>query len=431
MPSLSFSSLYGKIQDFLNAYRNPTFWTIAFLAMFSALPLHLTGSTLAAWLKDEGFSYETIGLLSALGLPRCFKFLIAPFVDRLSLGYFSRQWGQHRAWLVLSQIFITFELMVFAQLNPHEHMMALTCLAFCLSVTSCFQDVAMLGYQMARLNRPDYGPGEAMSIFGYRMGMILSGAGSLYIAHYLSWNKVYCIMAGLMALSIIFTLSTAPTANTSKIARPKIWIDHSLKEPLKDFFSRSDWLWALLLMASYKMGDNLIGHMRTIFYLDLGFSKIDIAQGDKIFGMAMTLLGGFIGGWMVARQDILKSLFFCAVAHGISTLAYVVMYYSGTDFLTFYISVAIEHLTGGMRATALLSYQLILCNKVFAGTQLSLLISFVNLGRTVTGTLSGWLVSTLGWPMFFTVCAVSTIPSLIFILKLHYHQHNKFHSYGS
>ena len=369
-------------------------------------------------------------------LPYAFKYVWAPLIDRVKIPVLTDLLGRRRSWLIVSQFTLILSLWGLAFIDLSADLFVTASLVFCVSLSSASQDIVMLAYQAERLGRSTYGAGEAMSIFGYRMGMLLASAGALYMASFMSWGEVYFVMSLFVLTGTITTLNMAEPevkenaesqlreqkAHEYLHSHPKLkgwqasvlsWLHGAVVCPFTDFMRQRVWLAALMVMFFYKLGDNLIGTMSNIFYADLGFSDIEIANASKIFGMWTSILGGFIGGVLIYRIGMVRSLMWFALIHGLATLMFVVMVHMGKNTEMLYLSIALEHITGGMRTTALFSYQLTLCNVAYAATQLALMTSLVHFGRTVFSSMSGFMVDSMGWENFFYTASACTIPVLV------------------
>lgn len=423
-------------QETLSLYRNPRVIAMGFLGFSSGLPLLLTSSTLAFWLKKLGLDYTTIGLLSLTALPYTVKFLWAPIVDKAPLPFLTKHFGQRRSWLLFSQVLLGLCLLSLSFINPVESLSVTCALAVAISFSSATQDIAMLAYQMERLGRSQYGAGEAVGIFGYRMGMLCSGAGALSLSTVVSWNTVYMVMAFSLIVGLITVLRIKEPERPNADEEYNTLLKHYKKKfpafsslnqgllpslhlavlsPFSDFMKRQGWVLALIIMFTYKIGDNIIGTMHNLFYIELGFNELEISAASKIFGMWASILGGFIGGLLFSRWGLYKSLYFCGLTHSLSILSNLILLHVGNDILSLYFCVAAEHITSGMRLTALFAYQLTLCNRIHAATQLALLTSLVHLGRVTFASTSGWIVDHLGWSNLFLISTFSIIPVLLII----------------
>ena len=393
------------------------------LGFTSGLPLLLTSSTLSFWLKMEGVSLTYIGLFGMSTLPYCLKFLWAPFVEQWKVPFLSRFLGHRRSWLLITQIGVIGTLWLIGLYNPQEHLMRLGGLALLLSFCAATQDMVILAYQADVLEKRGVGMAEAITIFGYRMGMLSSGAGALYLnGHHISWGEIYQTMAILMFCGILttFLMKEPPSYTLNKHMSTHhslyVIIQFRIIEPFKNFAKRKGWVPILILMMHYKLGDNLIGSLSNIFYHDLGFSVQDIANASKIFGMWTTIAGGIFGGILITHFGLLRSLFWFALLHGLSTLMYIYMIHVGQDIYALYSAIAIENITGGMRTTALLSFRFVFVNRFYTVTHMALLTSFIHLGRFLYATPSGAIVEIIGWQSFFYGVTFATIPILILVV---------------
>ncbi len=432
----------SKFSKIALPYRDRRVWVMVVLGFFSGLPLLLTGSTMTFWLSTEGLNLKTAALFSLVALPYPLKFFWAPLVDRLKIPYLTNFFGRRRSWMLLAQTLLAAGLFYMGTLSPHENKVLIALTAFIIAFSSATLTIVLFGYQFERLGPTQYGAGEATFVFGYRLGMLMAGAGALYLASSMTWGAVYQIMSLLSVGGLIFTLcirEPTPKPNHEALQReknmqkylhshPKLssrqahflaWGYAAIICPFSDFIRRNKgWFLCLALMFFYRLGDNLIGNMSAIFYSEWGFTNTEIAQASKTFGMAATIFGGFIGGILATRWGMMRCLFYCCLLHAIATLAYLYVYYQGNDLAALYLSIALENITGGMRVTALFAYQLTLCSSTYAATQLSLLSSLIEFGRTTCSAISGWLVTFLGWHSFFLLATVASFPALLIIFLL-------------
>lgn len=430
----------GIIQ-IIRPYLDSRLLIIGILGFTCGTPLLLTSSTLAIWLKEFGLTNATIGLFGFLSLPYSLRFIWAPLVDRMPIPYLTKRFGRRRSWLLASQTVLMLTLTGFTQVDIKSQLFMTSILAMILSFASATHWTVMIAYQVESFKRKQYGPAEGVNILGYRMGMVASSAGALYLAQIVSWEFAYGTMAICIALGFITTLiidEPIPIKNDQALIQEKkinsyllkhrkhnpkfckmlSWIYAAVICPFLNFTKKPNWLLLLTLMFLYKFGDNLIGSMSNLFYMELGFSKIDIANAAKLFGMIASIFGGLIGGALIIRWGFMKSIYINAILHMFATLLYIALAYAGNDMFMLYLSIAIEHITSGMRTTALLSFQLTLCTPTYAATQLALMTSFVSLGRSLFSPISGILATTLGWVNFFILATVASIPAILIVRHL-------------
>ncbi len=435
-----FSILHTFLRD-IRLYNDRRLLILVLLGFSSGVPLFLTSSTLAIWLGERNINYTTIGFFSAASFPYALKFLWAPCIDRVNWPWLTEKLGRRRSWLFISQLILMVGLSLFATFTIEQHLYLAAGLALLVSFAAATQESTMLAYQLESLSRKSYGPGDALCILGYRIGMLVSGAGALYIATHLGWEIAYLLMAlcigvGLLTVLVIKepVVSTDPAVQQLEQSVQTFLQSHQKFSsmlgarmgkilaavicPFLDFMRLPYWWVSILLMFIYKLGDNLVVPMTNLFYMDLGFSKIELAQAVKAFGMQATILGGIFGGILIVRLGFIRSMFVFCLLHAIANSMYLVMAYTGHNLSMLYIAVALEHITSGMKTNALMAYQLTLCNVSYAATQLALMTSCVSLGRTIFSIPSGWLADQLGWYNFFSVALLANIPALILLLYL-------------
>ncbi len=431
-----------RVYSWVEPYLQRRLLVISLLNFSAGIPVLLKAGTLSAWLADKGVDYTTIGLFGIVGLPYSFRFVLAPFVDRMPIPYLSKRFGQRRSWMICSQVSLILALASFATFIPSQNILLAFVLTFLVSILGAIQWIVVLAYQMETLPKEQYGPGEGAGILGYRVGMnLVGGYLALVVAHLYGWGLSYLAMSLLMGVGLLTSLSIRePRSSTNKpyeVREAKIydhlrhntnikdgwavmlaWFHAAVWCPFSDFMKNKGWVACLMVMFFYRFGDNLIGNMSNVFYLDLGFSKLEIANASKLFGMVATVFGGLIGGVVVAKFGFLRSMLWCTVIHGIANLMYVVMFYIGHDVNMLKFAIAVENITGGMRMSALLAYQMVWCTPIYAATQIALLGSMVSLGHHLVSPLSGWLIETIGWVDFFCWSVLATLPAVFIILYL-------------
>lgn len=435
------------------------------LGFFSGLPLALTASTLTAWLADAGVTRSSIGLFASIATPYALKFLWAPLLDGLRLPYLTRRLGRRRSWLLLAQVLLVLSLLAMALTDPAVNPWWTALAGVAIATFSATQDSAIDAYRVELLPPEQQGSGAAWATFGYRIGMLVSGAGALALADAIGWVATYRVMAGVMALGVVVTLvakegftigfayvRSAPGQDSGILPPPKGegWgggvqgaaiARHAplLTSPLKgeglfsvnqkthrwpfmtamrDFMTRPHWVQVLAFVVLYKLGDAFMGVMFNPFLLDLGFTKTQIAAVVKIYGLVATLLGTFAGGWLVARVGMYRSLLVCGFAHMLTNLLLVVQAQLGADVRFLTVSISLENFTGGMSTAAFIAYLSALCRVHYTATQYALLSSLAAFGRTWLSTPSGALADAVGWEVFFAIASGMAIPGLLLLVWL-------------
>lgn len=386
---------------------------INFLQGFSSgVPLLLTGSTLQAMLTDNHVDLSTIGLFSLVGLPFSFKFLWAPFLDRLIPPFL----GRRRGWMLITQLGLAFTIFSLGKINPSTNIQLLVLMAFLVNFFGASQDIVLDAYRREYFQDEmnQMGLAASVSSMGYRIALLMTGALALALADHISWNLVYSLMALNMCIGIVTTFF-APELPIPK-GSPQ-----SLREavvgPFLDYFKRDGAILFLVFILLYKVGDSMASSMTTPFILSLGFTKTEIAAIAKIFGVIATVGGGFLGGVLMLRLGLKKSLFVFGIFQMLSTLVFSYLAISGKNFSILAFTILFENSTAGMGSAAFTAFMAELCDIRFTATQFALLTSLMAVPRVIISSSTGFLAEGLGWSGFFLLCGLIAIPGLFLIRK--------------
>lgn len=404
-------------------YGNPRVIAIGFLGFASGLPLLLTLSTLSVWLAETGVTKTAIGLFALVGLPYSLKFLWAPLMDRMSVPVLSRALGRRRGWMIATQFLLMAALVGLGATSPADAPEITALCALAVAFCSASQDIVIDAYRVEVLEERQYGAGAAMIVFGYRCGLLVAGAGALYIASVTSWFWVYVSMAALVLVGVGTVLVSPEPRVEGRAASPgetrpsvREWLYEAVIAPFADFMDRRGWLAILAFVLLYKFGDALAGVMANPFYIELGFTKVEIANVSKLFGFAATLIGGFAGGIIVSRWGIVPSLLVCGILQLVSNLLFAVQALVGHDVVMLMATIGFENLSGGMGTAAFVAYLSSLCNVAYTATQYALLSSLMAVARTVLASPGGWMAAQLDWATFFVLTAVAAVPGIVLLL---------------
>lgn len=402
------------------AYWDPNILTVFALGFSSGLPLFLTGMTLFLWMADVGVDKTTIGLFSLLGTPYVFKFAWAPLLDQIKLPILHAVFGKRRSWLLLTQVGLFISLLMLSTLDPVTTTMSFAVWAFIVAIFSASQDVMVDALRIELLKPEQFGAGASSYTFGYRVGMVLSGTVALAIAHYSNWEKAYQIMAFAMIVGILTCLVLKEPAHPKdkKHRNWSEWLEHAVIAPFSNFLQRRGWLMILLFIPLFKVGDAFVSNMSGPFYLDMGFSKLEIAAVTKVWGVAMSLLGTFVGGLAVARYGIMRGLLYMGILQLLSNGMFAVQAMLGHNVPFLFITIFLEFLTGSMATTAFIAYLSALCNRNYTATQYALFASFMGIGRTIFASGSGFAVEQLDWVNYFFFTMILALPALLILLWL-------------
>ncbi len=396
---------------------------IFFLGFSSGLPLLLVFSTLSLWLTDEGISKTVIGIFALVRTPYTFKFLWAPLIDRLPFPLLTARLGRRRAWVVATQLALMAAILALATTTPSLTPGLTAVLAVLVAFCSASQDIVIDAYRIEILAEEEQGAGAAMVVNGYRVGMLMAGAGAISLADVLSWHAVYSIMAAMVVVGLVtIVLSPEPKEPEGGALRgdedggPFGWLSGAVVAPFKDFMKRDGWVFILLFIMLYKLGDAYLGVMANPFYVEMGFTKNEIAAVSKLFGLGATIMGALIGGALVYRYGIRAGLLIAGVLMAASNLVFAVQAMVGHSVPMLMVTIAVENLTGGMGTTAFVAYLSSLCNMAYTATQYALLSSFMAFARDVLSASSGWLADHVDWVTFFVITTFAALPGLVLLV---------------
>ena len=393
----------------MNQLLNPRVVTVLFLGFSSGLPLALSGGTLQAWLTIEDVDIKTIGLFSLVGLPYTLKFLWSPLMDRFIVPIF----GRRRGWIALSQLALIGLILGMSVTSPQNGLWFLALLAFCLTFVSASQDVAIDAYRTEVLREREWGMGAAVSVTGYRVAMLVSGALALILSEYLGWRATYMLMALIMSIGVVAVwLGPEP----EDPGTPPASMKDAVEGPFKEFFSRTG-VWSLLaLIVLYKLGDAFAGSLTTTFLIrGVNFSVGEVGAINKGMGLASTIIGALFGGVLMARLRLFKALLIFGILQAVSNLSFMVLALVGKSYPLMIFTIAFENLAGGMGTAAFVAFLMILCNHSYTATQFALLSALASLGRVFVGPLSGVLVDGMGWTVFFFTTFLFALPGLVLL----------------
>lgn len=434
----------------LSVYAKPQAIRMFFLGFSSGLPLLLVLGTLSFWLREAGIDLKTIGMMSWVGLAYGFKWLWAPLVDRLQIPFLSRI-GRRRSWLLLTQCTLVIALVGMAFNDPKSNLQLTFILALITAFASATQDITLDAYRIESATQKEQAALAATYQTGYRLAMIWAGAGALALAAFGSsytgydpgaWRFAYCVMASSMFVGMMAVLlSPEPQQHQAKALseatqrrllefrekHPKwttrsiefcVWFYEAACLPFLDFFSRYKWQAVLLLalIATYRVSDVVMGVMANPFYLDLGYSKEEVAAVSKVFGVIMTLVGAFIGGVITMRLGVLRTLFLGGFLSALTNLLFSWLATQGHHIPYLIMTVSADNLAAGIASVAFLAYLSGLTNVAYTATQYALFSSVMLLLPKFLAGFSGFAVEAFGYSNFFIGTALLGIPVLILIV---------------
>lgn len=394
----------------------PRLWVALLMGFASGLPLLALGSTLQAWLVESGVELAAIGALSLVGLPYTWKFLWSPTLDR----YVPPLLGRRRGWLAATQLALAGALASLALLDPARTPWLVGAVALGAAFLGATQDIVVDAYRRESLREEELGLGSSLYVIGYRVGMLVSGAGALALADTLPWRTVYLLVGALAAGNLVVTL-LAPEPAVG--GAPPRTLRAAVIEPFGEFFRRNGVRQALLLLAFvllYKIGDAMAANMTTPFILKLGYTKATLAAIGKVFGLVSLLAGGFVGGAILLRWGMGRSLLAFGVLQAVSTAAFASLQAfageaPGIARTALAAVVAFENFSSGMGSSAFVGFMASLTNKRFTATQYALLTSLMAVPRVILSAPTGFMVELMGWTPFFLFCTAIAVPGLLLV----------------
>ena len=384
---------------------------VALLMGFACgLPLLLTITVLQAWMKEQGVDLTVIGMISLVGLPYTLKFLWAPVLDRFTLPFL----GRRRGWLLVAQVALMFAISGLGFTDPGKNPWMTAFAAFLVTFFSASQDIVVDAYRREDLPDEELGLGSSLYVNGYRVGMLLASGGGLIMADHMPFFMVYQIMAACLLPGVVTTL-LAP--------EPKIYegtpetLREAVFDPLIEYFSRRGALWILAFILFYKIGDTMASAMTIPFYLDIGFSKTQIGAVVKLFGFWATVAGTLIGGMIMLRLEINRSLWVFGFLQAASTAGFAVLARVGNSLPLLSTVIAFENLSSGMGTAAFIAFMASITHKKFTATQYALLSSLMGIPRVMASAPTGFFAKNMGWESFFISCTLIAAPGMLLLFK--------------
>ncbi|MEN6541366.1 AmpG family muropeptide MFS transporter [Parvibaculum sp.] len=455
-------SFARRFANAVSVYGDRQIFIMLLLGFSSGLPFMLVFGTMSAWLREAGVSRTEIGLMSYVGLAYTIKFLWAPLIDQIRLPWLAERLGKRRAWMIVAQALIALALVGISFCDPHVALTPIALFAVMLAFSSATQDISVDAWRIEAASDEKQGAMAAAYQLGYRLAIIASGAGALYVAQYVSWHAAYLAMAVLMCIGMGAALAAprladAPLAVIGEAAvealagrfalhgplkRGVTWLYRAAVAPFVDFFGQRGWqaFIILALIGLYRLPDFVMGVMANPLYIDLGFSLATIATVVKVFGVWMTIAGAIVGGVSVARLGVLRSMLLGATAVALTNFLFSWLATRGGDVSALTIAIGAENFSGGFAATCLIAYMSSLTNHEFTATQYALFSSAYALPGKLLGGMSGIMVDwygaqaplrdlligyapdltarTAGYVPFFATTGLLGLPAVLLILYL-------------
>lgn len=408
------------LKNFSALFANRKLWIVLFMGFASGLPYLLTGGTLKTWLARENVDISTIGYFSWVGMGYSLKFIWAPIVDRYKLFF----WGRRRSWIFFTQLCVAVLLFYLGSLKPSESLGVMAAIAVLIAFFSATQDIAIDAYRREILKDEEMGMGSTLTQYGYRIAMLLSGGIGIGLVgsetFNLSWNGLYVLMGVIMLMTTVITW-LAPEPEDEEGMTPKT-LASAVIDPFREFFTRDKAFLVLAFVFFFKLGDALSASMLNPFYVQMGYTNTDIGIIAKSVGLISSLTGLFVGGLIIFKLGVLRSLWVFGVLQALSTAGFSIITFTGPEKWALALAVVFEDISSGMGSAAFIAYLATITNKRFTGTQFALLSALATMGRNFFSGFAGDMVKNLGWAQFYWTCAIIAIPGLVMLWYIQKHQ---------
>ncbi|HLI98916.1 MAG TPA: MFS transporter [Bradyrhizobium sp.] len=421
-------------RDSFAVYMQRRVLIVLLLGFSSGLPLALSGSTLVIWMRESGVDLGTIGLFALVGTPYTLKFLWAPLVDALHVPFLTRRFGRRRGWLLFSQWLLIVSILLLALTDPARSPLFVALSALLVAAMSATQDIVVDAFRVESLPEDEQAAGMASYVAAYRIGLLVSTAGALFlvsayentgIARTSAWTWGYVTMAALVMIGTVTALAATEPEQSARAEAATdaetafVRVAHAAIGAFSEFLHRKDALAALIFVVLFKVTDAFSGTMTAPFVIDLGFSRNDYAAIVKGVGLAATLIGGFAGGFLARRYSLAASLWIGGVLQAIANFSFSWLALIGVSQWALALAITTENFTSAIGTVIFVAYLSALCrNPLHTATQYALLTALAAVGRTYLSSGAGYVAKATGWPAFFAICVAVALPSLMLLAYL-------------
>lgn len=409
---------------------NSKLLVIWLFGLISGFTIMITGNSLNYWLARENIDLESIGIFAFILIPYSINFLWAPIFDTISLGILSKKFGHRLSWILLIQILLSIAIFSLSILTPNHGLTLFALIALIISLLSSAQDTILGAFRTEFIGKEAQGAASGIYIFGYRIGMLISGSGAIYLSSYLGWNNIYKIFALIVfgccviLVAIISRFKNLAISSSSLITNnyanysDKINITAFIKNILKPVGPTSLVFLIIIFLILYRLPDNFINMMINPFLIHIGYNEFEIASAGKFFGIISAIIGGLIASLIMKNKNILDSLLIFGIIHALSHILFILQQIYGRNLPLLFLTIGFEGATGGMTMAAYIAFIASICQGKFRATQYSFFSAMMGFSRSIFPALSGYIVVKLGWQNFFAFIIIITIPSLLLLIKI-------------
>ncbi|HWU00533.1 MAG TPA: MFS transporter [Terriglobales bacterium] len=402
-------------------YLRPRLLVITAQGFASGIPLGLVYGTFGYWLSLLNINAGSIGLFTAVALPYTVKFLWAPFIDHVPLPLLHKPLGRRRSWLLLIQLGLAISIAAMGFVDPRDSLLVAGIAALIMSFFGASQDIVIDAYRIEILAPEEQGAGAAATQTGSKLGSLVTGAGALVLSDHIGWTVIFLATASFILLSAMITLIAPPSPDLRQDAEHhgyRAWLNVAVVQPFLDFAKRRGWIVILAFVLLYKYGDAIGGGMAYKFYHDMGFTGTEIAEASKIFGVIMSFAGTIVGGVVVARIGIFRSLLIGGVLQALTNFGFCYVAMRGHDIWALHLAIGLDNFAGGAAAAAFVAYLSSLTHIAYTATQFALFTSFMAFGRVVLALPGGTIVEEIGWANFYALTVLLAVPGMLLLLWL-------------
>ncbi len=408
--------------DSFKVYTDKRFLLVFFLGLASGLPFNLVAvkSTFGYWLSYSNVPLSLIGLSSLIALPYSFKFLWAPFIDLYKIPFLSNRLGNKRAWAILFQIGLFCSIFSLGFVNPAENFTLMMVVIFCIAFFSASQDIVIYSFRIKILDDNQQGAGISVTTIGYRVGLYISSGIALFLVDGIGWNKVFIYTAFVSLIGII-TILFSPKGKDEEGSseQNKEPSKKSFFDPFIDFMQKDYWLLLLVFILFFRLGNSVLAVMVPAFYVDTGFSSVEVAYVSRTIGAMVTLFGGIIGGALIYKiKNIFSALFVIGILEVLTSVAFVGFSAIGYNIPVFIAVTVFDNIVAGIGGIFVINFLIKLCSSEYTTTQYAFLISVTSLSRDIVSSFSGFIADYLGWFNFFVFDAIIMLPGIFLLLLL-------------
>jgi PAT family beta-lactamase induction signal transducer AmpG len=400
--------------DWRTAILNKRMLICVFTGFASGMPLYVLFQLVPAWLHEGGVSLTEIGLFALVGIPYTWKFAWAPFMDRWVPPFL----GRRRGWMVIFQLALIVSIGVLGMYEPAKSTWLIAWLAVAVAFFSASQDVALDAYRRELLPDSELGLGNAIHVQAYRISSLIPGSLALILADSLPWSTVFWITGAFMSVGVVMTLVVSEPESELP---PAMGLGEAVKAPFFEYLSRRGWRGVLLVLSFmflYKIGDNMATALATPFYLDLGFTKTQIGLVAKHAALWPAVAGGLLGGLVMLKLGINRSLWLFGVVQMVSILGFALLASVGDVVWMLALVIGFEYLGVGMGTAAFTAFIARETSRTYAATQFALFTALAALPRTFANASTGVIVEQVGWVNFFLICTALAIPGMFLLLRV-------------